>query len=173
MLNGGEVDASGDVAITATASAGTTALNLLGPGTQTVTHSGGTPLRGTWRIDKSSGSVLLGSNLTLSGTNQRLVVARGRLDLAARTLTMSASGGGVDFLAGDFPSLGITVADASVAGRITATGSVTGIANARLVVDVAPGLSGGAYTLVSNSTSFSGSTFNDVTFSTGKTGTVS
>jgi hypothetical protein len=173
VVSGGTINTQGNVSILASAAGGTTALGFVGTGVQTVTHTAGTPLRGTWTVDKPSGSVLLGSNVTLSGTNQRLVVRRGRLDLSTRTLSLSASGGGVDFQAGQSPELALGIADATTAGRITATGTVTGISSAGLFISV-PGTPGsGTYTLVSNSTSFGSTTFGSVTFPAGTTGTMS
>ena len=162
----------GNVTINSTADGGTGTLTLTGTATQTITHSAGTPPQGNWTIDKTAGSAVLGTNLTLSGTNQRLIMTRGKLDLSSKTLTMSASGGGLDFQAGNSPDLAVTIADASTAGRITATGSVTGINNADLIIDV-PGSAGAAsYTIISNSTSFGSDTFSSVTMSSGVFGTV-
>ena len=176
-INSGSLVLKGDYTTTNgsynNAAGGTTTVTFSGTATQTVTHSAATPIGGNWTINKTGGSVALGTNVTLSGTNQRVILTQGKLDLGSKTLTMSASGGGVDFQSGNSPDLAVTIADASTAGRITATGTVTGINNADLIISI-PGVAGvSSYTILSNSTSFGSTTFGSVTLPNGINGTVS
>ncbi len=127
-------------------------LKLTGTASQTFTSSGGS---GTFRfspvtIDKPSGTVTLGSNVQLNYTGQQLVWTSGSLNLSTYTLTVA---GPVTIHPGA-TTLGVTVADATTAGRLTCNGTVSGIANAGLAITVtAPRgqVEGQIYTILSNS----------------------
>ncbi|MBL7689421.1 MAG: hypothetical protein JNJ49_15400, partial [Bdellovibrionaceae bacterium] len=72
------------------ADGGTVAVRFVGTGTQTVTQaSGGLPPQGVWTVNKSGGSVLLGSALGLSGANQDLTITSGTVDMAGYNLTVA------------------------------------------------------------------------------------
>ncbi|MFN4896123.1 MAG: beta strand repeat-containing protein, partial [Pseudomonadota bacterium] len=170
IISGGGINLRGNYNIGTGANGGTTTMRFSGSRRQTVTHSGGSPPIGNWTIDKTSESVMLGSNITFGGSSQRIVVTNGRLDIQDKTLTTSAAGAGIDFQAGGAPQLALLVNNSSTAGRISATGSVTGISNADMIIDVPGAPSAGPFTLISNNTSFGSSTFKTVSFTSGITG---
>jgi hypothetical protein len=114
----------------------------------------------------TSGTVSLGGNLSLSG----LTWTSGALNLSSYTLTVPNAvtiGTGAT-------TLGVTVADATTAGRLMCNSTVSGIANVGLVVSVAATeaqVLGQPYTILSN-TSVLGATFESVTWLGGWKGVV-
>jgi hypothetical protein len=151
LANGGTIEVEGDVAIGTLAKGGTTQILLSGTNSQTVTHAAGTPPQGQWTIDKTGGEVVLATNLTLTGASQDLVWTNGALNLASNTLTV---GRNVSIGPGA-TTLGVAVADATRAGRLTASGAVSGIDNVELFVTVSAEpeeVQGRTYLVLSNST---------------------
>lgn len=151
LANGGTVEVKGSVGIGTLAKGGTSKVLLSGTNNQVITHAAGIPPQGTWTIDKAGGTVALASNLSLAGTSQDLVWTNGALDLSTNVLTV---GRNVSIAAGA-TTLGLTVADATTAGRLTATGAVSGIGNARLFVTVLAQpdtMEGRTYMILSNNT---------------------
>ena len=170
--SGGTIETQGDVTFNTGANGGTTQLTFSGSTAQKVTHTGGVPLRGNWTVDKSAESVALATNVTLSGTNQRVIVNRGALDLSSKGLTLSAAGSGVDFTGTNSPTIMTTLSDASTIGSIAATGAITGISNAQLRINVATSEFSTGYTLATNNTAFGTNAFRSVSWSPGYTGSV-
>jgi hypothetical protein len=170
LANGGTIEVEGDVAIGTLAKGGTTQILLSGTNSQAVTHSAGTPPQGQWTIDKTGGEVVLATDLTLTVAGQDLVWTNGALNLSSNTLTV-----GRDVSIGpDAATLGVTVADASTAGRLHAAGTVSGIANADLAVKVTAELAelqGQTFVIVSNSTALAGG-FRSVSWADGWVGKV-
>jgi hypothetical protein len=128
------------------------------------------PPGGTWTIDKSGGAFSLLTDLSLTNSGQQLVWTSGSLNLSSKTLTVA---GGVTIGAAA-TTLGVTVADATTAGRLTCNSAVSGLNNVGLVVNVAATeaqVLGPTYTILSN-TSVLGATFESVTWLGGWKGVV-
>lgn len=91
-VNGGTIRVQGNLLFSSAngegAGGGTSPIVLDGVGDQTVTHLGGTPAGGAWKIDKASGTVKLASALNLSTSGQDLLLTNGTLDLAGYNLTV-------------------------------------------------------------------------------------
>jgi hypothetical protein len=114
----------------------------------------------------TSGTVSLGGNLSLSG----LTWTSGSLNLSTYTLTLS----GAATIAAGATTLGVTVADATTAGQLTCSSTVSGIANVGLEMTVAATeaqVQGRTYTILSNSTGLVG-TFGSVQWNAPWIGTV-
>ncbi len=129
--NLGELDVTGDVTIGQGTSGGTTKLRLSGTQDQTIHHNLGTPFLGNWTIDKPSGTVLLATPLTLSGTAQDLLWQSGNIDLHTNTL---AVGRHLTINEGA-KQLDVTVAAAGTVGNLAITGQASGIDNLTLQVN--------------------------------------
>jgi hypothetical protein len=100
IINGGSLNAQGDVVVaSSTFQGGTATLLFTGGNTQSYTNTyGGTNLSGTWTVNKTGGQVNLLSDLTIndSGT-QKLNVAAGTIylnnyNLNVSTLTVGTAG---------------------------------------------------------------------------------
>jgi hypothetical protein len=153
----GAIEARGNVSIggydqSGTRGDATTALRFSGAGAQTCAYLGGTKLSGATTIDKSGGSVTLATDFPLTAGGQPLVWTNGALDLSSNTLTVA---GAVTIHPGA-TTLGVAVADTNKAGRLTCSNTVSGIANAGLVVTVtapkgqSPQIQEQTYTILSN-----------------------
>ena len=131
---------------------GTAVFKLTGTADQTFTYSGGaTSFRFSPTIDKASGTVTLGSNVSLAAAGQDLIWTSGGLDLATYTLTVADQ---VTIAAGA-TTLGVTVPDSTTAGRLNCGGAVSGLNNAGLAVTVTATeaqVLGQTYTILSNNT---------------------
>ena len=68
-----------------------TALILSGTGAQTFTNNGGTIPSGTFTINKPSGTVTLGSDLSFNASGQNLTLTSGTLDLNGHNLTVNGT----------------------------------------------------------------------------------
>src|SRR5438046_7094 len=91
---GGSLTVGGNWTDNGTFTANGRPVTLNGAATQTVTRTGGETMA-SLTIDKTAGNVVLGSNLTLTGTSGDVlgIINAGNLDIAANTLTLSGSGG--------------------------------------------------------------------------------
>jgi hypothetical protein len=169
-FDNGTLELRGNIAMGTYTAAGTAAVKLTGSGNQTYTTSGGVPPGGTWTIDKSGGAFSLLTDLSLTNSGQQLVWTSGSLNLSSKTLTVA---GGVTIGAAA-TTLGVTVADATTAGRLTCNSAVSGLNNVGLVVNVAATeaqVLGPTYTILSN-TSVLCATFESVTWLGGWKGVV-
>jgi len=111
----------------------TAAITLNGTGAQTISITTGTFPSGTLTINKASGTVTLGSNVSLSTAGQDLIWTSGGLNLATYTLTVADQ----VTIADGATTLGVTVAGTAPSnGRLTCNGTVSGLANAGLAVTV-------------------------------------
>lgn len=145
----GTIEVRGNVNVGIGASGGTTAVRLAGTNQQEISHTNGTPPAGSWTIDKTGGAVNLATSLNLLGASQDLLWTAGALNLSSNTLTV---GRNVTIGAGA-TTLGVTVADATTAGRLTVAGTASGINNVDLNVLVAAtktDVAGQTYTILSN-----------------------
>jgi len=152
-IDTGTFESQGDVNVAdANIYSGTAVFKLTGTADQTFTYSGGaTSFRFSPTIDKPSGSVTLGSNVSLNFAGQDLIWTSGGLDLATYTLTVADQ----VTIASSATTLGVTVADATTAGRLTCGGAVSGLNNAGLAVTVTATeaqVLGQTYTILSNNT---------------------
>ena len=144
---------------------GTCTCAIVMDGTGSITATGGSVPCASLTVN-TSGTVSLGGNLSLSG----LTWTSGALNLSSYTLTVPNAvtiGTGAT-------TLGVTVADATTAGRLMCNSTVSGIANVGLVVSVAATeaqVLGQPYTILSN-TSVLGATFESVTWLGGWKGVV-
>jgi len=82
LLAGGTLQVNGDVTVATTADGGTTAMIFGGDGDQLYTDAGGNELNGDIFIDKSGGTLTLGSNADWNSTSQDLFI-RGNFDQGA------------------------------------------------------------------------------------------
>jgi hypothetical protein len=90
-LDGGVISLAGNVACTADAG-GTVSLTFVGGNAQTFTASG-TPITGSYVVNKTAGSTLtLSSSLTLSANGQGLSIASGILNIGAFNITVGTLG---------------------------------------------------------------------------------
>lgn len=105
---------------------------LSGLNQQEITHLDGIPPRGHWTINKSGGEVRLATDFGLSGAAQDLFWDAGNLNLSSNTLSVGRN----VTISGGTKSLGVTVADATKAGRLTIVGTASGISNVNLEVQV-------------------------------------
>jgi hypothetical protein len=164
-LNTGAINAAGDVSILlGRPCTGSTVFNFTGSATQQVSYAGPpnsfrfSPVT----VDKTGGAVTLATDLSLGYTGQQLVWSNGALNLSSNTLTVA----GATTIYPGATTLGVTVADATKAGRLTCSNVVTGIANVGLVVDVAATeaqVTGQTYTILTNNAVL-GSPFDSVTW---------
>ncbi|MDD5463487.1 MAG: hypothetical protein PHG00_18065, partial [Methylococcales bacterium] len=68
IVNGGIIEAQGDVAINAGSAGGNASFVFTGPASvQTLSYSGSSMPSGSWVVNKPSGAVVLGSNITFPG----------------------------------------------------------------------------------------------------------
>ena len=67
FINSGTLEAQGNVSFTASSYGGTASMLFTGSNTQMLFCSGSWMLSGAWIVNKSSGSVILGSNVTFPG----------------------------------------------------------------------------------------------------------
>jgi hypothetical protein len=148
-VNGGTMEVRGNVEIGIGASGGTTAIKLAGADPQNLTRTDGTPPAGSWTIDKTGGAVNLATSFSLFGAAQDLLWNAGNLNLSSNTFTIGRHltiGAGAK-------TLGVTVADAVTAGRLTVAGTASGINNVGLEVLVTgpkTEVAGQTYTILSN-----------------------
>ena len=170
-FDNGILELRGNMVIAVNTAAGTAKVTLTGSGNQTYTYSsGGVPPGGTWTIDKSGGAFSLLKDLSLTASGQQLVWTNGAVDLSSNTLTVA----GATTIYPGATTLGVTVADATKAGRLTCSSAVSGLNNVGLVVNVAATeaqVLGLTYTILSN-TSVLGVTFESVTWLDGWRGAV-
>ncbi len=148
-VNGGTMEVRGNVEIGIGASGGTTAIKLAGADPQNLTRTDGTPPAGSWTIAKTGGAVNLATSFSLFGAAQDLLWNAGNLNLSSNTFTIGRHltiGAGAK-------TLGVTVADAVTAGRLTVAGTASGINNVGLEVLVTgpkTEVAGQTYTILSN-----------------------
>jgi hypothetical protein len=153
-LNGGAINAAGDVRISLNNNCGgTTPLRFVGAGTQRVSYAGTGAnyfqLK-TNSVDKSGGALTLATDLSLGSSGQILIWTNGAVDLSSNRLTIA---GNITIHPGA-TTLGVTVADATKAGRLACNSAITNIANVGLVVKVAATeaqVQGQTYTILTNS----------------------
>lgn len=149
IVNAGTMEVHGNVEIGTGAIGGTTTIKLAGANQQNLIQTGGNAPSGKWTIDKTAGAVNVTTPFTLAGPSQDLLWNAGDLNLSSNTLTV---GRDVTIGAGA-KTLGVTVADDTVAGRFTVTRNVSGLSNAGLLVDVLATpvqVAGQTYTILSN-----------------------
>ncbi|OQB36252.1 MAG: hypothetical protein BWY09_01990 [Candidatus Hydrogenedentes bacterium ADurb.Bin179] len=170
VLNGGEIEVQGDIAIGTGATGGTTQLKLAGRGDQYLSRTGGTAPVGSWTLAKESGQVVLDTAFPLSGASQDVAWNSGGINLSSNTFTIGRHltiGAGAK-------ALGVTVADALTAGRLTVNGTASGIDNLDLDIQVDADRTeteGQTYTLLSNNTALN-SAFHSIKWSAPWKGTV-
>jgi hypothetical protein len=139
IATGGTIEAKGNISIEAFAGGGTTAITFSGGNSQTISHLGGTAPQGTWTVDKSSGTVTLATDVTLTGASQTLSLLRGTLDLSNKTLTLNgATAPKLEFPIGSTGVLATTLTNATTFGRIvmSSAGRLVGVANGSLTPNV-------------------------------------
>ena len=154
-INNGVLQAEGDVDLLNSATygpqGGTATVTFKGANNQLVTYAtGNIPPGGTWTINKTGGTVTLATALSLNTAGQQLVWTNGSLNLSSNTLTVA----GATTIYPGATALGVTVADATKAGRFTCSNTVSGITNVSLAVAVAATaaqVQGRTYTNLSNS----------------------
>ena len=100
QINGGSITANGNITTVQTGWGGNVPITLSGSANQTVTLANASEFpTGTLTINKPSGTVTLGSNITLDAAGQDLLISKGTLDLSTFQLTVAdnitVSGGGV------------------------------------------------------------------------------
>jgi hypothetical protein len=170
VASSGQIEVQGNVTIGAGATAGATTLRLTGTNEQFLTRTAGTAPAGSWTIAKDDGDVVLVSAFPISGATQDVAWNGGGINLSSNTFTIGRNltiGAGVK-------TLGVTVADATTAGRLTVTGKASGITNVNLNVQVAAAKTdpeGQTYTILSNNTAL-GSEFKSETWNSPWKGTV-
>src|SRR6185503_9711847 len=90
FLNGGTLAAQGNIVVADGINyGGTTLLQLTGTANQTWTDAGGTKPGSAITINKASGTVTLGSNVSVNVAGQDLAITSGTLDLAGYNLTVN------------------------------------------------------------------------------------
>ncbi len=170
IADAGTMEVHGNIEIGAGASGGTTKITLAGAGQQELTRTGGTFPGGHLTINKTGGEVKLATDFSLAYATQSLLWQAGNLNLSSNTLNV---GSNVTISAGT-KSLGVTVADATKAGRLAATRAVSGINNVDLNIQIAAAKTdpdGQTYTILSNNTALS-TEFASVTWTSPWKGTV-
>jgi len=85
----GSWQSKGDVAIGSSFFGGDAAITLTGVDGQSFTNNGGTIPSGTFTINKSSGEVILNTDLTLNSSGQDLTITSGALDTAGYAITVN------------------------------------------------------------------------------------
>lgn len=166
----GMIEVQGGVRIGTGAFGGTSAVKLSGPNEQVLTHIGGTPPQGLWTVDKTDGAAVLATDVALTGASQDLVWTNGVLNVSSNTLAVGRN----VVIGPEATRFSVTVADETRAGRLTVSGTVSGIENAELIITVRPRaseLEGRAFTILSNASVLSG-TFAPVTWRDGPRGKV-
>ncbi len=89
-LNSGTIALQGNLTMTSLSSGGTASLNFTGTGTQTVSRTGGTWPSGNWAVNKASGSLVLGSAVSLPGAAQSVTLTAGAIDMAGYAFSMKS-----------------------------------------------------------------------------------
>ncbi|MFH1024237.1 MAG: FN3 associated domain-containing protein, partial [Planctomycetota bacterium] len=91
VINGGTLEAQGDINVTTSALFyGSTAFNITGGANQTWTYNGGTnTFRYSPTVNKTGGEIALASNLSLNYSGQDLAVTAGTFNLAGYNLTVN------------------------------------------------------------------------------------
>ena len=89
IFNGGTIAAKGDILQAIWGATGTTAVTISGTGAQTWSTSGGQIPGSVVTVNKSSGTVTLGSNVSVNTAGQNLSITSGTLDLAGYNLTVN------------------------------------------------------------------------------------
>ncbi|MCB0415352.1 MAG: hypothetical protein KDD50_13535, partial [Bdellovibrionales bacterium] len=87
---GGKFKVSGDITLNkSTAIIGTVDIELNGNNSQKINYIAGVVPKGTWTINKPSGTVVLNSSINLSNSGQDLVLTSGSIDLNGYDLTVN------------------------------------------------------------------------------------
>jgi hypothetical protein len=89
-VNGGTIAVSGNVTLTTLSNGGTVALTFNGTGTQTVSRASGTWPTGNWIINKASGTLTLGSAVSLGGAAQSVTLTSGAINMAGYAFSMKS-----------------------------------------------------------------------------------
>ena|GEM_PF-1357399 len=87
-MNSGNIELQGNLTSTDSTVDGSATITLTGTNSQLVTVGSYDIPNGTFTINKTSGTVTLGANLTLNGSGQDLTVTSGTLDVAGYNLTV-------------------------------------------------------------------------------------
>ncbi|MDD5740244.1 MAG: hypothetical protein PHO20_05775, partial [Candidatus Peribacteraceae bacterium] len=88
-MNGGTIEARGNVVMNVRSADGSTALSFTGTGAQTYTDLGGLEPDGTITVNKPSGTVTLASNADWNASGQDLTITSGTLNIAGYTLAVA------------------------------------------------------------------------------------
>jgi hypothetical protein len=89
QMNSGTLEVKGNLTSTDATIDGSATITLTGTSAQTITTGSNDLPSGTFTINKTSGTVTLGANLTLNGSGQDLTVTAGTLDLAGYNLSVT------------------------------------------------------------------------------------
>ena len=127
-INGGAIAAQGNVIQGSAGATGTTLVTFSGTGAQTWTSSGGQIPGATVTVNKSSGTVTLGSNVAANTGSQALSISAGTLDQGASySLTTGAVSLGLNGVWTNTGSGGVTLGgDVLNKGLVTFSGGGAG-----------------------------------------------
>jgi hypothetical protein len=134
-LNGGTVEARGNVSVDANAFGGTEALTFAGGNSQSYNNAGGANLTGTFTVNKTGGVVTLASRMNVTGGGQDLIVTNGALNLDTNLLTVADK---LVFARGAASNtvFRLRIAETNSFGRATVSGVVADLNEAALYVNV-------------------------------------
>jgi hypothetical protein len=162
-LNGSTLEVAGNLVVSNNVVGGTTQLKLSGGNEQTISHLGGTVPGTAFTIAKSGGTVTLATAVDLVGASYDLAWTGGGLNLSSNQLKVGRN----VTIGTDATTLGVTVADATKAGKLWAVGTASDIANVGLLMNVAAApetVAGQTYTIFTNNASLGASVFESVTW---------